>query len=182
MDKMINIPSQANVVGETPQSQVRLYSGVPWDDSYEHVRLYGSQSALLTALDQWKVNTIDQMAPVRIGSLVIKVPFEEMSMLDVNYLAFQNTGISSEWVFCFVTGIEWQSRNSTIVKFKQDIFQCNIYKATLKPCFIERSHIAKSADTVGNNLVEDNLDPGELRCYGRQNMTFGDRVLIEAVV
>lgn len=175
MDNMINMPSQTNVVGEAPQSQVRLYSGVPWDDSYEHVRLYASQSALLTALEQWKVNTIDQMAPVRIGSLVIKVPFEEMSMLDVNYLAFQNTGISSEWVFCFVTGIEWQSRNSTIVKFKQDIFQCNIYKATLKPCFIERSHIAKSADTVGNNLVEDNLDPGELRCYGRQNMTFGDR-------
>lgn len=175
MDNMINIPSQTNVVGEAPQSQVRLYSGVPWDDRYEHVRLYGSQSALLTALEQWKVNAINQVAPVRIGSLVVKVPFEEMSMLDVNYLAFQNTGISSEWVFCFVTGIEWQSRNSTIVRFKQDIFQCNIYKATLKPCFIERSHISKSADTVGNNLVEDNLDPGELRCYGRQNMTFGDR-------
>ena len=175
MDNMINMPSQTNVVSEAPQSQVRLYSGVPWDDSYEHVRLYVSSSALLSALEVYRVYTISNMAPVRVGELSVRVPYEEMTMLEINYLAFQNPNISTEWIFCFVTEVAWQSRNSTLIRFKLDIFQNNIYKATFKPCFIERSHIAKSADTVGNNLVEDNLDPGELRCYGRENMAFGDR-------
>lgn len=164
MDKMINIPTQANVVSENPQSQVRLYSGVPWDNRYEHVRLYASQSALLTALEHWRVNTINQMTPIRVGELTVKVPFEEMSMLEINYLTFQNTGISSEWVFCFVTSIEWQSRNSTIIRFQLDIWQNNIYKATLKPSFVSQGHIPKSQDTLFSNLYPVNVESGENYC------------------
>lgn len=158
------MPVQANVVSENAQSQVRLYSGVPWDNGYEHVRLYASQSALLTALEQWRVNTINQMAPIRVGVLTVKIPYEEMSLLEINYLAFQNTGISSDWVFCFVTSIEWQSRNSTIVRFQLDIWQNNIYKATLKPSFVSQGHIPKSQDTLFSNLYPVNVESGENYC------------------
>lgn len=164
MDNMINLPEQTNVVGESPTAQIRFYSGVPWDNGYEHVRLYSSSSALLSALDAYKVKTMTNSAPVRVGELVVRTPYEEMEMLEINYLAFQNTGISSTWVFCFVTGINWQSRNSCIVRFELDIWQNNIYNATLKPSYVSQGHIAKSDDTLFSNLYPVDIESGENYC------------------
>lgn len=178
MDHFISLPEQSNVVGRTPTAQLRLYAGVPWDNSYTHVRLFESQADLLSNLESWRVLNSDarlnQMAPIRVGSLEVKVPFTEMSALDLNYLAFQNTGISSQWVFCFVTSIEWLSPQTTRVHFELDVWQNNIYRCTMKPCYVERMHIPKSQDTLGANLVPDNLETGEYICVNHTASDFGD--------
>lgn len=179
MESFIPMPTQHDVIPKTAQSKVRLYSGVPWDNSYDHVRLYGSQSALLTALETWRVHPSNDSklsftTPVRVGSLEVRLPFTEMEGLEINYLAFQNTGISDTWVFCFVTSIEWLSWNTTQINFELDIWQNNIYKATLKPCFIERSHIPKAEDSMFANLLPENFETGEYIQYQEQNSDFGE--------
>lgn len=181
MDSMINMPVQGNVVPHSPISELRLYSGVPWDDSYEHVRLYESQNDLLSHLENWRVTTStdvsSQMTPIRVGEQVVKVPYTEMSMLNINYLAFRNniTGaLNNEWVFCFVTNVEWRSENTTRIHFKMDIWQNNIYNATLKPCFIERSHIPKNEDSRFSNLLPENLETGEYIQYSETNSNWGE--------
>ena len=165
---MIPIPTQANVVPRSPTTQLRLYSGVPWDNSYSHVRLYNSSSDLLNHLENWRVvpagvldDQLNELAPIRVGSLDVKVPFTEMVALDLNYLAFNNTGIYNEWVFCFITGIEWKSEKTTRIIFELDIFQNNFYKCSFNQCFIERSHIPKSQDTVGGNLIPESFETGD---------------------
>lgn len=178
MESFIPMPSQHDIIPKTAQSKVRLYSGVPWDNSYDHVRLYGSQSALLTALETWRVHPSNDSklsftTPIRVGSLEVRLPFTEMEGLEINYLAFQNTGISDTWVFCFVTNIEWLSWNTTQINFELDIWQNNIYKATLKPCFIERSHILKSQDTMFANLLPENFETGEYIQYDQTNTSHG---------
>lgn len=161
---MIPMPTQANVVPRAPQTQLRLYRGVPWDNSYNHVRLYNSTQDLLNHLEHWRVNLssgLDEMSPIRVGSLDVKVPFTEMSALDLNYLAFNNYGLHDEWVFCFITSIEWRSERTTRIIFELDVFQCNWYKLNVKPCFIEYHHIPKSQDSIGANQIPVNLESGE---------------------
>ena len=161
---MINLPRQGEVIPRNPTTQLRLYSGVPWDNSYQHVRLYNSQSDLLTHLETWRVTPatgLNNMSPIRVGELDVKVPFTEMQALDLNYLAFLNIGLTTEWVFCFITAVEWMSERTTRIMFELDIFQNNFYKCRFKECFVERMHIPKSQDTIGSNLIPESFETGD---------------------
>lgn len=161
---MINLPKQGEVIPRNPTTQLRLYSGVPWDNSYQHVRLYNSQSDLLTHLETWRVNPatgLDDMSPIRVGELDLRVPFTELQALDLNYLAFLNAGLTTEWIFCFITSVKWMSERTTRVTFELDIFQNNFYKCSFKQCFVERMHVPKSQDTIGANLIPESFETGD---------------------
>lgn len=162
---MINLPVQGGVAPRNPETKLRLYSGVPWSDEYEHVRLYNSKAELLEHLESYRRNipTVDlsHLAPIRVGNYDIRVPFTEMKALNLNYLAFQNAGISNEWVFCFIDSIEWLSEKTTRINFSLDVFQNNFYDTNIKPCFVEYHHIARREDGIGVNLVPVNLEAGE---------------------
>ena len=177
MENMIPMPSQANVSARAPQSNLRLYSGVPWDNSYQHVRLYNSQIEALSSLESYRVlyqdARLNQVAPIRVGSLEVKIPFTEMETLNLNYMTFLNKGFSNTWVFAFITSIEWLSQETTRVHFELDIWQNNIYNCTMKPCFVDRMHIPKSQDTIGNNLFPESIETGDFVCYQHTFVSFG---------
>lgn len=161
---MINLPEQGAVNSVPPQTELRLYSGVPWDNSYQHVRLYNSVADLLSHLEQWRVypaTQLDELSPIRVGSYEVKVPFNEMTAMNINYLAFRNLPYSSEWTFCFVTDVLYKSPYTTQMKFELDIFQNNFYKCAVKPCFIEYQHIRRADDVIGGNLLPVNIETGE---------------------
>lgn len=162
---MINLPVQGGVAPRNPETKLRLYSGVPWSDEYEHVRLYSSKAELLDHLESYRKNIpgvdLSHLAPIRVGNYDIRVPFTEMKALNLNYLAFQNAGISNEWVFCFIDSIEWLSEKTTRINFSLDVFQNNFYDTNIKPCFVEYHHIPRREDGIGGNLVPVNLEAGE---------------------
>jgi hypothetical protein len=162
---MINLPVQGGVAPHNPETKLRLYSGVPWSDEYEHVRLYSSKAELLDHLESYRKNIpgvdLSHLAPIRVGNYDIRVPFTEMKALNLNYLAFQNAGISNEWVFCFIDSIEWLSEKTTRINFSLDVFQNNFYDTNIKPCFVEYHHIPRREDGIGVNLVPVNLEAGE---------------------
>lgn len=162
---MINLPTQGGVAPRNPETKLRLYSGVPWSDEYEHVRLYSSKAELLDHLESYRKNIpgvdLSHLAPIRVGNYDIRVPFTEMKALNLNYLAFQNAGISNEWVFCFIDSIEWLSEKTTRINFSLDVFQNNFYDTNIKPCFVEYHHIPRREDGIGVNLVPVNLEAGE---------------------
>lgn len=162
---MINLPTQAGVAPRNPETKLRLYSGVPWSDEYEHVRLYSSKAELLEHLESYRRNIpgvdLSHLTPIRVGNYDIRVPFTEMKALNLNYLAFQNAGISNEWVFCFIDSIEWLSEKTTRINFSLDVFQNNFYSTNIKPCFVEYHHIPRREDGIGVNLVPVNLEAGE---------------------
>lgn len=162
---MINLPVQGGVAPRNPETKLRLYSGVPWSDEYEHVRLYSSKAELLDHLESYRKNIpgvdLSHLTPIRVGNYDIRVPFTEMKALNLNYLAFQNAGISNEWVFCFIDSIEWLSEKTTRINFSLDVFQNNFYDTNIKPCFVEYHHIPRREDGIGVNLVPVNLEAGE---------------------
>lgn len=161
---MINLPQQGNVVPRNPSTELRLYSGVPWDNSYQHVRLYTNQTDLLSHLESWRVRPasgLSNLAPIRVGDLDVRVPFTEMSALELNYMAFRNNGLTNEWVFAFITSLEWMSERTTKIRFELDIFQNNFYKCAFSQCFVERSHVPKSQDIIGGNLIPESFETGD---------------------
>lgn len=161
---MIDLIQQNSVIPRQPQTLLRLYSGVPWDNTYKHVRLYNSKNDLLNSIEKYRVipsTGLDNLSPIRIGSQEVRVPFTEMSALNLNYLAFKNVDISNEWVFCFITGVMWKSEKTTVIRFEKDIFQNNFYDIKIKNCFIEYQHIPRSADVVGGNLIPVNIETGD---------------------
>lgn len=174
---MINIPQQGNVNSVPPQTELRVYSGVPWDNSYQHVRLYNSTADLLSHLEQWRVypaTQLDELAPIRVGSYELKVPFNEMTAMNINYLAFRNLPYSSEWTFCFVTDVLYKSPYTTQIQFELDVFQNNYYKCEMKPCFVEYHHIPRSQDVIGGNLIPVNIETGDPVVYNYTAYQLGD--------
>jgi len=132
------------------------------------VRLYNNHNDLLSHLEQWRVvpsAQLDNLAPIRVGDYEVRVPFTEMSALNINYVAFLNAGLTSEWVFCFVTDVKWRSENTTILSLELDVFQNNFYNVSVKPCFVEYHHIPKSEDTIGGNLFPVNIETGDPVVY-----------------
>lgn len=169
MEQFYDMPTQASIRAVPLNSQVRLYSGVPWDNTYSHVRLYSSRSDLLSHLGQWLSKSLTGLAPVKLGKLEVRVPYSEMEMLNINYMAFQNPAYSSEWVFAFVTAVEWVSDKTTRISYELDVFQNNFYSVDVKPCFVEFQHIPKSQDIIGANQKPVNIETGEpVSCYHAQ--------------
>lgn len=177
---MINLPNQADIQARQPLTELRLYSGVPWDDNYSHVRLYSSESSLLSSLEKWRVfsgnASLARMAPIRLGEMTVKIPYTEMQVEGCNYLAFRNTGLpgsaGTTWQFCFITRVEWLSEKSTKIYFKRDIFQCSWYGITVKPCFVERHHFTRASDSLYFNLLPESFDSGDPICSNHQEVRY----------
>lgn len=162
MDNFIPLPSQQNVAGVAPQSTVILASGIEWGNDYEHVRYYeNGKTGCLAHVRAKAVKTFTQSTPVRFGELSYRGKGNESEVLKCNYLAFQNLPYSDEWFFGFITRVEWLSDNSFRIFFEPDRFQNSFYGLELKPCFVEREHVDKSADVKGANVVPENLETGE---------------------
>lgn len=157
---MNQLPNQYPIDKQDFLTEVHLYSGVPWDLSYQHVRLYDSKYQLLTTLDsKYLVKSLSHVAQVKPSSMRIKIPSNEYYALHVNYLAYRTRG--HEWIFAFVTGSNFLSNATTELQLEYDVFQNNIYDVTIKPSFIKMNHIFKREDTIFGNLQPVSLETND---------------------
>lgn len=172
----IDLPSyiDGNVEGVEPSASVILASGIPWDNTYKHVRPFSSRDELLSYVRTHSVYTTDSSVTVKEGTYEYKAKIESAKAQDINYIAWKNTPYDHRWHFGFVTQVTWKSRNTTSIRFELDVFQECWYSTSIKPCFVKRHHIPKSEDSIGANLVPDDIETGVLECYKHENIPFGD--------
>ena len=169
MDSMINIPTQGNVIAHAPNTTVYLYGGVPWDSEYKDVRLYESKNDCLLKLNSnTKLShlTIQNVAKIDYGAAEVNVPYSDLVSMGFNYMAIVDNDyddvFNGKILFAFITGVKRRSRNSSRITFEYDVFQNNIYNVTFNTTFIERAHILKSDDVIGNFTENEGLEYGEL--------------------
>lgn len=179
IDNLIPLPAQSAVIPTQPQTEIILCAGIEWDNSYQHCRLFNSETDLLSHVlekcpspsEPWHIK---QATPISVGKMRVRIPEAETKMMDLNYLAFNNRGIIDRWFYCFITGMEWLSDNSCVLEFEYDVFQNCAYRANYKACYIEQSHIPKSQDTLYSNLFPVNIETGESIVATREHVDFGD--------
>lgn len=174
LDRWIPQPNQADVVAQAPTTRFYLCSGIPWDNTYKHVRLFANNATAYAYCYSMRVDGEMNAAPIREDQLEVNVPYNQMVAWECNYMIFQNLPYSQRWYFAFIVGVRHGSNNSSIVKLELDVFQNNFYDITLKPSFVVREHVSVADDIIGGNRVPENIETGEYRVANRASINFGE--------
>lgn len=119
-----------------------IYLGqVPWNNSYKHVRLYGSRDSQNSdILSMCGIQSTGYSYIARNRTLKVSIPADRL--YHVNYCAYRNPSIGSRWIYCFVTDVEYVNDNTTELTLETDVFQTFLYGVdwSLPACMIEREH------------------------------------------
>lgn len=119
-----------------------IYLGqVPWNNSYKHVRLYGSRDSQNSdILSMCGIQSTGYSYIARNRTLKVSIPADRL--YHVNYCAYRNPSIGSRWIYCFVTDVEYVNDNTTELTLETDVFQTFLYGVdwSLPACMVEREH------------------------------------------
>lgn len=173
-----DLPNQSNIVPVAMQTEYWLCAGIPWDNTYKHVRLFNTEVDLRAYLEskcpsQWGPWHQEQNSPISFGKAKVRVPQDETVLMGINYIMFINKNFANRYFYGFVTDIEWLSDNSAVVTYELDYFQNCAYRATWNPCFVEREHMNVADDTFGANIIPENLETGPIIASARVSHGFG---------
>lgn len=171
-DEFVNMPEWHEIEPFSGQGEIEICSGVPWDNSYSNVRLYGVYGDKTIPARQYAdissfrvLPKISTASPIRPGRNVIKVPYDVMSAKRCNYVIYRNRPIdetsSDTFWYAFITQVEYLSPNSCAIWLEDDIFQNNHPDMILPATLVEREIVPKAADIAGDYTMDEGLDTGE---------------------
>lgn len=89
---------------------------------------------------------------------IIRFPAHIDSILQYNYVMYQNDNYSNKWFYAFITNMEYVNDNCTFVTIETDPFQTWQFDIVYKKSFVEREHV--NNDTIGLHTIPENLDIG----------------------
>ena len=103
---------------------------------------------------------------IRFGALIDDI-------MEYNYVMYRNDAHSDKWFYAFITNMEYASDGVTFITIKTDVWQTWQFQLNYKACLIDREHT--NDDTIGANLLPENLELGDLVVNGRtENFGAGD--------
>lgn len=136
---------------------------VPLEDDYKDTLYFANATAQQTYFAGQVVKSYTDFSYQRKDN-VIRVPAQVDTIRNCNYVMYQNTAYSNKWFYCFIEKMTYVNDNMTDVEFKVDPIQTFMFDFETQPSFIEREHT--NDDTVGANLLPENLELGEYVANG----------------
>lgn len=143
-----------------PNSDVYILKGVPLDRSYNHTLLQTSANIQFNTFHSYRKYSLTQQSYQRAGRGKIRVGLLADNLYDCNYLMFRNTAYGNKWFYAFIDSIEYINDNATEINYTIDVMQTWYFDYELGECYVEREHTL--TDRIGENLVPENLDVGDL--------------------
>lgn len=142
---------------QRPQSAIKLFN-VPWSKDDGNLLKFSSREVQSDQMNKY-VDTVKHFIAYQYNIVkdgVIRVEGNAYKFMDYNYMMFQNpdTG-NSRWYYAFVDDVKWLSYNSAEIYYTLDAWQCYQFDISFKKCFVERSHVPVSEDTVGRWLAPE---------------------------
>lgn len=143
-----------------PNSTVEFYQDLGIDPSYENTLYFASVSA--------KDNYFSSLTPLATATALsysrhdrgfIRVEKPMSTLISAGYMRFKNTSFENKWFYAFVTSVEYINNVTTQVNFELDVLMTWMGAFSLNMCFVERQH--SFSDTIGENIVEENLEIGD---------------------
>lgn len=139
-------------------TNVTLYSGVPWDNTYTDVRYFDGGNVSIPG--QVLYNSGATYTYQRVNSSVeggrpsytLRVNRPAGELYNCNYMSFNNNDVQGGKTFyCFVNKVNYVAPDTTELVYEIDEFTTWFYDCTVHPCFVEREHA--ETDSVGDNTV-----------------------------
>lgn len=142
----------------TPNSTIKLLSGVPLNNSYEHTIFFSSVTDQYNYFNSVTSKAFSNESYTRHSNNQIKLAVRCDHILNYNYMMFQNTNYGSKWFYAFILDSEYVSNDVSLITYELDVMQSYFFTYTLKQCYVDREHSA--TDTVGSNTVPEPVELG----------------------
>lgn len=157
----------------SPNTHIKLYSGIPWDNTYTDTVYFESREAQYQFFHNpqgWcatndalrhsiVINTFQRPTS---GFCEVEVPVADCYYC--NYLAFTNQNFPNtfghaKYFYCFITNVEYVNNVTTRIYYEIDVMQTYMFNVTLEECLVEREHVAR--DVRGENILPEPVALGE---------------------
>lgn len=163
-----------------PNSDVYLLRGVPLDSDYQNSFNATSADEQYSAFLSYRKYTLSDYSYQRAGAGKIRCGILCDNLYDCNYMLFRNTNFGSKWFYAFITGIEYLNNGATEITYVIDVMQTYFFDFTFGSCFVEREH--SLTDGIGDNLVPEDIDTGELIPQGQWSFTYPDSISLGGIM
>lgn len=164
-----------------PNTTIKLYSGIPLDNTYTHTLWFDNITAQNTyfhggAHPTRAKYTLASNSYQRVEKGKMRIAKTADDAYDCNYLAFQNTNYGNKWFYAFITGVEYVNNETTEITFEIDSIQTYLFDMDLQECFVEREH--SQTDAVGDNLQPEPIDTGDMICADTFRLGWFDKYCV----
>lgn len=139
-------------------SRLILATNIKLNKTYIEVLSY-EESDMLNLINKNKVYESSDYSFLRNNSNIIQVNANIKTIQKSNYLAFQNPAFSNKWFFAFIDEVNYISDATSEIKFTIDTWSTWFSYWNIQNSFVYREHT--NNDSVGSNLVRENLETGE---------------------
>ena len=156
----------------TPNSTVKLLKDVPLDASEDHTIYFTSKTQQRNWFDGYvKPGMVfEKQYYQRHSKESIKLEILADNIFDCNYIMFRNTSYGTKWFYGYITNIEYVNNNVSLITYIIDDLQTWYFDYTLGESFVIREH--STTDTIGGNIVPENIDIGELCVADEENLLY----------
>lgn len=134
---------------------------VPLEKDYKHTLYFTNTSDQEEYFKSRKKHEYTDFSYQRKDN-IIRIPGHYDTLTDSNYVMYQNSAYSNKWFYAFIVDMKYFNDGVTEIQIETDVMQTWLLDYTVKPSFVEREHC--SDDTIGKNLVPENLESGEYVC------------------
>lgn len=144
-----------------PNTEIRLLSGVPLDNTYAHTIYFTSKEsqAEYFAGKTLPNGLLTQQSYQRYAKGTLRINRLADDIYNANYMMFRNTSFGNRWFYAFVNNIEYVSNTVCEIEYEIDVIQTWFFDVTLLQSFVEREHSA--TDVAGENIVPEPVNIGE---------------------
>lgn len=166
----------------TPNGNIKLYSGIRLDNTYQNALSFASaaaRDAYFLENNPYLIGSWEKVTYQRVtsGQCDVEIPIGDV--YTANYMAFQNKGFSNRWFYAFVTNVEYVNNITTRIYYEIDVLTTFYFDWNYLPSFVEREHTA--TDVIGDNLVPESIRYGELSAFKRQSYYFDNWSVLVAL-
>lgn len=151
-------------------TEVRLLA-VPLESDYKHTLHFpgkGTQAQYFMGLSQAEYAYTNLSYQRKEKYISIPGNYEDLKKF--NYVMYRNRLTARDWVYAFITKMEYRSDEVTWVYIETDVLQTYLSDYTVKASFVEREHT--NDDTVGKHTFPENLECGEfVSHYSQEDST-----------
>lgn len=148
----------------TPQTELRLLK-CPIESDNRNQLTFSNETSQYNYFNSLPKLIVDNFTYQRKDS-IIRYPAHIDSILEYNYVMYQNEAYTNKWFYAFITEMEYVNDNMTYITIKTDVYQTWQFNIQWKRSFIEREHV--NDDTIGKNLVPENLETGDYKINSMQ--------------
>lgn len=143
-----------------PTTTVKLFSGVPLDNTYTNTLYFASLADQLAYFNSLTpVKTFTSQMYQRVNAGIFEANCKADDIYNCNYMMFQNAGFGNKWFFAFVNSVEYVNNNNARVTFEIDVIQTWLFDVEREQCLVERCHSV--TDNIGDNILPEPVATGE---------------------